>query len=135
MDRPPSPAWDTVPLSYRIDAAARIVITSTVGERVTLARVRLYQQALLADPAFDPTFSQYLDFSQASEIVVSPEDVRLLAVHSVFRAGSRRAIVADGPRVFGFARMFQALTDGFGADIRIFDDPRAAQAWLGMPSR
>jgi hypothetical protein len=133
VERASDSSWDTRPLSYRIDREARIVFTAPVGEPVTFARVRLYQLALAADPAFDPTFGQLLDFTDASEIIVSADDVRLLATHSVFRAGSRRALVASGLRVFGFARMFQALTDGLGPDLRVFKDRAAAMEWLGLP--
>ena len=131
---PPDDSTDSVPLAYRIDREARIVFTATAGERVTLNRVRLYQEALKADASFDPTFNQVLDLTGSSEIVVSADDIRQLARHSVFRAGSRRAIiVADRPLIFGFARRFQALTDGFGVDLRVFNDRQAALDWLGLP--
>jgi len=46
-------------------------------------------------PEFDPTFSQMSDFTQITEVDVTPEDVRLAARNSIFSPQSRRSLACE----------------------------------------
>jgi hypothetical protein len=73
-----------VPLHYTIDCERRLVISVAEG-RLTLADVDTHQKGQLADPQFDPTFDQIGDVSRVSEIALSPDDVRILAMRHISR--------------------------------------------------
>jgi hypothetical protein len=120
-----------MPVNFRIDVARKLVISECQGV-VTGADLFDHQSLLGADPRFQPDFWQLFDFTGATEIHVSVEDVRELAARSPFRAGSKRAVVVSRPVHFGLVRMFDALTDEHAVDLRVFYDVAEAWAWLGM---
>ena len=60
----------------------------------------------LADPDFDPNFSEIAD------LAMSADDVRGLAQKDIFSPHSRRAIVVPNDNIFGLARMYEILRTG-----------------------
>jgi hypothetical protein len=65
-------------------------------------------------------------------VQATAEDVQGLATGSPFRPGARRALVVPRPVLFGLARMFQAMTEGQGVEVRLFDNLAEASQWLGL---
>jgi hypothetical protein len=115
-----------MPLSYNIDKARCLVITDASGV-VTAQEALAHQRHLDADPDFDESFDQLVDFLDATEIRATGKDVRLLAERSVFSKTSKRAVVAKDPLTFGLARMFGAYRSAAGGVKR-------CRTWVGRSS-
>jgi hypothetical protein len=119
-----------MPATYKIERERKLV-TTTVSGVLGLATVLAHQDQILKDPEFDPSYSQLLDFTQVSKVELSGEDVRILALRSVFSPSSRRAILTSDKLLFGFARMFEMLRENAGEQgIRVFDNRDEARAWI-----
>jgi len=67
-----------MPTNYRIDKTLGMIFSSASGV-VTDDDLRGHQRAVLADPGFDPRFSQIWDFERVEEVEVSSEALRALA--------------------------------------------------------
>src|ERR1700694_1639889 len=67
----------TVPASYHIDKARRLVI-STASGLLTADDLSLHQRQLLGDPDFDPSCSQIFDCTAVSGIDFDAEDIGAL---------------------------------------------------------
>lgn len=117
--------------SYAIDAAAGI-ITVTCRPGLTVADVAQLQDALRADPAFDPAYALIFDARRAQLCGFDGDDLRRLAENSPFNARSRRAFLVSRDIDFGLLRMFQAYSEGSerGALIRVVRDLAAARQWV-----
>ncbi len=90
-----------------------------------------HQDRLLADPDFDPSFSQLLDFTHVAKIDLTAADVELLAVRNIFSPESRRAILVPNDLAFGFGRMYEILREAAGErGIRIFRSLEEALEWV-----
>jgi len=121
-----------MPVSYRIDAA-RGVVLSTASGVVCDSDLLAHQQRLRSDPAFRPWFRQLFDFSDATVNEVSGRCIRQLASAPALGKGSKRALVVREPSAFGLARMFQTLRDDEPEEATaIFHDVATARAWLGL---
>jgi len=78
--------------TYEIDKQRRLVISTALGA-ITFADLLAHQDKLLRDPDFDPSFSQIIDFTRITSLVLEASDVHTLAQRNIFsrnRAGHRR---------------------------------------------
>lgn len=120
-----------MPASYRVDAEQKMIFSTATGA-VTDADLRAHQKSLLADPGFDPGFSQIWDFQGVEEVQVSNGTLKELAASRSFSAESRRAVVAPRDLVFGMARMFEMLHQQAPEAFRVFRTSEEARAWLAL---
>jgi hypothetical protein len=119
-----------MPAFYKIDKERRVVLTTASGV-VGIADGLAHQNKLLSDPDFDPSFSQLMDFTQATQVDLSGEDVRRLAKQNIFSPDSRRAILAPSDSVYGLGRMFEILREMTGErGIRVFRNLDEALEWI-----
>ena len=81
-----------MPAEFYIDVPRRMVF-SRGGGLVTFADCRGHMDRLLRQPDFRPEFNQLLDFRATGDVVISGEEMVLLAARKVFSPQSRRAFV------------------------------------------
>jgi len=119
-----------MPAFYKIDKEHRVVL-STASGIFDLTAALAHQDQLLADPDFDPSYSQLLDYSHVTDVRIDTNDVRKLAERSVFWPCSRRAIYVTRDIEYGFARMFEMLRENAGEKgIRVFRNLDEALTWI-----
>jgi hypothetical protein len=119
-----------MPAFYKIDKEHRVVLSTASGV-FDLAAALAHQDQLLADPDFDPTYSQLLDYSHVTDVRIDANDVRKLAERSVFWPCSRRAMYVTRDIEYGFARMFEMLRENAGEKgIRVFRNLDDALTWI-----
>jgi hypothetical protein len=116
-------------ISYGIDGPQRRVYVQGFG---TITATELFdtQRQLIEDPAFESTFSQLFDLTQAVTVEISSTQMSALADRTAFTRGARRAIVVSRPLLFGLTRMFGLIADAKGGDLEIFSDVIVAERWL-----
>jgi hypothetical protein len=118
-----------MPLFNKIEKERRLVI-STACDVLTMADAQAYQNQLLSDPEFDPSFSQLADFTHVTKFDIGMDDVRMLAQKSIFSPASRRAFVVKGDLAYGLARMFEILRETMGEQgIGVFRNLDDALEW------
>ena len=123
-----------MPITTTIDRWLGMIFTT--AEPVITDRDWLQHQAALRDlPDFDPDFDQLLDFRPVADCRLSPQTLRLTALHPVFGACSRQAFVTDNNLTYGMCRMYEILSAGHSQRIEVFRDMRAAAEWLGLNRR
>jgi hypothetical protein len=72
-----------------------------------------------------------MDFTHATRVDLSGEEVRDLAEASIFSTASRRAILAPSDSVHRLARMFEILREMAGErGIRVFRNLDEAWEWV-----
>jgi hypothetical protein len=120
-----------MPVTYQIDVALRVVLTSGYGD-VSDADLLEHNIRLKADPLFDPTFNQLLDYTRVINSDVKSETIHRIAGQRIFSLSSRRAIVVKPGLQYGLARMFQSLRALEDKNIQIFLDFDEAKEWLGL---
>lgn len=119
-----------MPARYTIDKERRLVMSVGTGV-LTAADMLVHQRQLKKDPDFDPDFSQLSDFTAVTAVDIRGEEVRALAVASIFSPTSRRAMLVATDEQFGLSRMFSALREARGEHgIRVFRDRDEALRWL-----
>lgn len=119
-----------MPAFYKIDKERRFVLSSGTGV-FNLEDARLHQERLLADPEFDPSYSQLLDFTHITQIDLTASDVQRLALRNIFSPDSRRAILVPNDLAFGLGRMFEILREAAGErGIRVFRNLEDALEWV-----
>jgi hypothetical protein len=119
-----------MPAFYKIDKEHRVVLSTASGV-FDLAAALAHQDQLLADPDFDPSYSQLLDYSHVTDVRIDANDVRKLAERSVFWPCSRRAMYVTRDIEYGFARMFEMLRENAGEKgIRVFRNLDDALTWI-----
>jgi hypothetical protein len=120
-----------MPATYRIDATRRLVVSTGSGT-LTGDEMRGHQARLKSDPEFESDMDQLMDFTGVEHVEITPQEVPQLAYDNPFREGSRRAIVVQQPLPYGLVRMFQAMTEPHGAEIKLFHEVGEAMRWLGL---
>jgi hypothetical protein len=105
MHATPNGKRTSVPAWYEIDNARRVVMSTGSGH-LTAADILAHQQKLLNDPDFDPSFSQFVDFSAVTASDITADEVRAIAAATVFSPTSCRAVLVNTDEQFGLARMF-----------------------------
>lgn len=115
---------------YKIVQGRRLVLSTASGV-LTLADTMAHQDQILADPDFNPSYSQLLDFTHVTKIELSLEDIRTLAERSVFWSTSSRAILVNTDLGEGLAQLFKMLRENAGEKgIRIFRNLDDALGWV-----
>ena len=90
-----------------------------------------HQNRLLADPDFDPSYSQLIDFTHTTKIDLTAADIQQLAVRNIFSPESRRAFLVPNDLAFGLGRMYEILREAAGErGIRIFRNLDEALDWV-----
>lgn len=118
-----------MPSSYKIDRERKLVM-SYATDVLDVDAVLRHRSELLADPEFEPSFSQFLDLTQVTRFDVTAADLRQLVPHDLFSPKSRRAFLVPADVGFGLSRMHEILSEGTGQEgIRVFRDPQDALAW------
>lgn len=122
-----------MPITYQIDAARGLVLTTATGD-LTDADVLGLKARLLADPGWSPGMRELADVRTISRLEVTAEGVRRMAGHDsavgpAMRA-YRLAIVVPRDEVFGVARMYQMLTESAVPHVGVFRDLAKAEEWL-----
>jgi hypothetical protein len=118
-----------MPATYVIDAASRTVLFVLRGA-VTLRELAHENARLTNDPAFDPGFSELVDFTAVSEVELGDADSNSLQELDPFFPSSKRALVI-GPQssIQGTARMYQMMRRDEHR-IEIFKNRKEALRWL-----
>ncbi|HEX2852761.1 MAG TPA: hypothetical protein VHO24_05945 [Opitutaceae bacterium] len=121
-----------MPGSYRIDRNARVVFSAATGVFTAEDAWNQINQ-LLADPEFDPTFGQLLDFSNVGPVNLTPAEIKNLAGVALFAPTARRAFVSPTPLLYGLARMYAAQREVQGdTGLGVFHTMDEALIWLGL---
>jgi hypothetical protein len=107
-----------------------------LADVVTLKELLDGRKRMLADPDFDPTFSQLLDLRPVTSLRLSGDNVKELADAHVFAAGARRVLIVPNPIYFSMARLFEIYRRLAGGKdiIHIVQEPDSARRWLGLPA-
>jgi|GEM_PF-387541 len=123
-----------MPADYRVVAAHRIVFSRASGD-LTFADCAAHMSRLSNDPQFDPAFRQIIDFTEASLVDLSNDQIRRLATRTIFAADSRRAFVVSSDLQYGLGRVFGTHRELDGeAPLGIFRTLADAVAWLEIPA-
>jgi len=121
-----------MPASYFIDLTQRAVFSHAEGE-LTYADGEDHLRWLLADPGFEPSFSQLFNFQSVTSVRLTSEEIRKLAETNVFLPHTPRAFVVSTDLTFALSRMFDSYRRIKGEEgIRIFRDLDEAVRWLGV---
>lgn len=114
----------------QLDLNRQIVFSAFKGE-ISYNLVLEHMQALKENPDFSPHFNQLVNFSGVTTVLVTAEEVRLLAEKEVFSPRSRRAAVAPTELIFGMLRMFEAYRNLAGeTNIMISRSLEEAMQWV-----
>ena len=117
---------------YVLDIENRVVLTIFKGV-VTLRDAVEECTRLQQDPAFDPGFSELVDFSAASDVQMRYTDFRSLLEIDPFACNSKRAfVIASHDAVYGTARMYQIMR-GNHPWVKLFATIEEAVLWLTSP--
>lgn len=118
-----------MPARYVIDEANRLVRTIFSGT-ITYLDSSENLRNLRSNRAFDPKFSELIEFEEGAVVQWNCIDILSLLESDTFSKTSKRAIVAGSrPSIYGTARMFQLLMDDHCC-IRIFERSDDAVSWL-----
>jgi len=121
-------------LVHEIDPARKLIQTTVTGV-ITPAEADAFYRALRADPAFDPTFSELMDTTQADSSQMSSGKIRDSANRSPYVGTSRRAILVGSNLAFGLARLYSTHVDINGGPlVNVFRKREEALRWLGLTS-
>jgi hypothetical protein len=121
-----------MPAFYKISKDRRLVLSTASGV-FTLADALAHQEQILADPDFNPQYSQLLDFTHVTKIELTAEDVCKLAERDIFHPTSSRAILVTNDLGEGLARLFTILREHAGEKrIRVFRHLDEALEWVFM---
>jgi hypothetical protein len=119
-----------MPAFYKISKDRRLVLSTASGV-FTLADALAHQEQILADPDFNPQYSQLLDFTHVTKIELTAEDVCKLAERDIFHPTSSRAILVTNDLGEGLARLFAILREHAAEKrIRIFRNLDEALKWV-----
>lgn len=105
---------------------------SRIWGPATEAEILEHNRQLKGDPMFDPTFRQFADMSEVTEILVSTETIEDTAHDAFFAPGVRRAFVAKDDACYGMARMYALYAESLGQLVHVFREAAEAEAWLGL---
>jgi hypothetical protein len=108
----------------------RITFSGTLKASEMQAALKQLEAMEAASVTLPP---RLIDLSDVENSAISAEDVQAVAARRKSRRfpnAFRSAIVAPEPAQYGYARMFQSLTDHPDIKLRVFDDLAKATAWL-----
>lgn len=118
-----------MPIDFSIAPEEQLVRSRCFGQ-LTVRDIAEHQDALAADPTFEPEFDQIFDLTAVETIDIDRGGTIALARRSPFSGNSRTAVIANAPLAVGLARVFGAMVQGGRRDLRVFDDARHALDWL-----
>jgi hypothetical protein len=121
-----------MPISYRIDAERRLVVTTAHGV-LTDEDILNLKNRLAADADFQAGMRELSDVRSVTDLQVTSAGVqKMVSLDSLSHLdGYKLAIVASENVVFGMARMYQSLTQRNLLHVNVFRDYDAAVRWLG----
>jgi len=124
-----------MPCRYVISAEHGLVI-STAWDRVTFAEVDAHQDRLAQDPDFNPTFKQFVDATEVTDIDISMDEAGAILDRKIFSDTSRCAFLGRGLGVLGMGRLIEAKAalQGGPEKVRVFSNRATALKWLGLES-
>jgi len=121
-----------MPITFLIDDSTQTVHTTVTGPLVGTDLVD-YLSEVLEHPAYRPGLSALVVCKDVAFGSISTSAVRRLVSFSkkteTQLLGSRVAIVADQPVLYGFSRMYELLRDP-PYELRVFRGRGEAEAWL-----
>jgi hypothetical protein len=118
-----------MPAHYAIDLENRIVRTTFSGVIIHNDPIE-HSRKLSKDPAFDPSFSELIEFEEVSDIEVNMADLLGLLGIDPFSQHSRRAFVIGSRNViYGIVRMYEILRSDTPC-VKIFETRDEALPWL-----
>ena len=94
--------------------------------------IRALGEALRADPAFSPEYSMLTDARGTESIEATSAEIRTLATDSPFGPGSKQAIIATQPALFGIGRVYEVYAETLHRTVQLFRCSADAFAWLGV---
>lgn len=118
-----------MPIDFSIAPDEQLVRSRCFGH-VTVRDITGHQDALAADPTFEPEFDQIFDLTAVETIDIDRSGTIALARRSPFAEASRTAVIASAPLAVGLSRVFGAMVQGGRRDLRIFEDVAQAVDWL-----
>jgi hypothetical protein len=125
-----------VPISYRIDKAARVVVCTHTGKTSDTDFIQTYT-SLFNDPEYEAGIPKLIDLRKADSVGRSGN--ALMVIGDVLKrqyAGSsvktRIAIVAPADLSFGLGRMYDMLTNDAPQKVGVFRSVEKAVEWLGV---
>jgi len=120
-------------MAYQIKeepAFIRITFSGTLKARELQAALKQLEAMEAASVTLPP---RLIDLSSVEKSEITAEDVQAVAAKRKSRRfpnAFRSAIVAPEPAQYGYARMFQSLTDHPDIRLRVCDDITQATTWL-----
>jgi hypothetical protein len=122
-----------MPFTYTVDPNLRLVLTKGTG---TISDEESQQLSAMQrqDPRIHPTMRELLDLRQVDRLSITPSWLRTRAETDKKYAheyANTLAIVVGSEVAFGFARMYELLTDDH-FQVRVFRDYAEACEWLGI---
>jgi hypothetical protein len=121
-----------MPISHLIDHNRRLAICRVWGV-LTDADLQGHYASLAADPEFHPDYRQLSNLGDVQQVVAGQSTIASVASLSVFRPGTRRALVAPSDAAFGLSRMFATYAEDVGQNVHVFRTETEAVAWLQSP--
>jgi len=116
--------------SYSIDPQRRLIVSRASGvftpDDVVAARTKVAR-----DPAFDPTYDQIIDLTEATDLKFDYDTMLAVAASSLLHVFVRRAIVARTAAQYSLACIFQVASEQSGQRIDIFATFEEAADWIG----
>lgn len=119
-----------MPYSYSIDARRRLVVSRASGV-FTPEDVVAVRELVARDPAFDPTYDQIIDLTEATDLKFDYDTMLAVAASSLSQSFVRRAIVARTAAQYSLACIFQVASEQSGQRIDIFATFEEAAEWMG----
>ena len=124
-----------MPIAIDIDPSRRLVHARCTGV-VTLDEILQYEIDAVADPGFDPTFSEMLDLREADKLDLSGRSVRELVSyersHEQYTGARRVAFVAPQSLSYALARMYEMMDEESPMETQVFREYEEATAWLEL---
>lgn len=116
------------PVEFVVDSKKRLIVVR-FGGKVTAEDIRLYVERLLANPSFQPTFSEIVDLSAVKELDLQADDLLKLADEiDPFSDEAKRAFVVENSVQKHAARMHKVLRNR--ESIEIFRSFEEAERWI-----
>ncbi|MGO9085830.1 MAG: hypothetical protein ACLQBK_11430 [Candidatus Sulfotelmatobacter sp.] len=127
-DESPHARGPNQPVEFALDSKKQLVVVR-FGGNVTAEDIRHYVERLLADPLFQPTFSEIVDLSAVEELDLQADDLLRLADEiDPFSDNAKRAFVVRNSVQNHAARMHRALLSR--ETIGIFRSFEEAERWI-----
>ncbi len=120
-----------MPISYNRDTGRKVIFLTLEGV-ITDAEISEHLAKMRSDPAFNASFSRFVDCSRITEWKVSVSAIQRAAQRVRNDAGRKTAIFAPQDMSFGTARMLEAMTADSQGKTMVFRDIDETKKWLGI---